>query len=59
MLPVVNNVPDPLAELERRQDEALRELDELEAKIELAIREFLAIEHATADRFGRKRKAAA
>ena len=50
---------DPLAELERRQDDALAQLDALDQRIEQALREFAAIQKDTADRFGHKQKAAA
>lgn len=59
MLPAVNKVPDPLADLERRQDEALQQLDELEAQIERALREFTAVQQTTAELVGRTQKAAA
>lgn len=59
MLTLVKTDRDPLAELEHRQDEALQQLDELERRIEQAIHDFQAVQQATADRFGRKQKAAA
>jgi hypothetical protein len=58
MLSATEQAPDPLADLERRQDEALRQLDELEAQIDKALREFSAIQQTTAELFGRKQKAA-
>jgi tetrahydromethanopterin S-methyltransferase subunit G len=51
--------PDPLLELERRQDEVLRRLDELDRRVEQAICEFVAVQKDTAERFGPKQKAAA
>ena len=33
----------PVAELEARQDQVLRDLDELERRLELALREFLVV----------------
>jgi hypothetical protein len=59
MLPTVKTAPDPLAELERRHDEALRQLEELEGQIEQAIGAFAAVQQAVAERVGRKQKAAA
>ena len=50
---------DPLSELERRQDEVLRQLDELDRRVEQATREFVAVQQQTAERFGRKQKSAA
>ena len=50
---------DPLAELERRQEDVLAQLDALDQRIELALREFAAIQKDTADRFGHRQKAAA
>lgn len=50
---------DPLQELERRHDEALQQLDQLDQKIEQALREFSAVQKDTAERFGRTQKAAA
>lgn len=50
---------DPLLELERRQDEVLQRLDELDRRVEQAIREFVAVQKDTAERFGPKQKAAA
>ena len=58
MLAAVEKAPDPLADLERRQDEALRQLDELEAQVDKALREFVAVQQSTAELFGRKQKAA-
>jgi hypothetical protein len=58
MLPAVKQASEPLADLERRQDEALRQLDELEARIDAAFRDFAAVQQITAERFGRKQKAA-
>ena len=58
MLPAVKKTPEPLADLERRQDEAIRELDALEARIDQAFRDFAAVQQITAERFGRKQKAA-
>jgi hypothetical protein len=50
---------DPLIELERRQDNVLRQLDELDHRIERALREFAAVQRDTAERFGHSQKAAA
>ncbi|HVA49868.1 MAG TPA: hypothetical protein VNH11_26110 [Pirellulales bacterium] len=50
---------DPLAELERRQDEALQQLDDLDRRVEQALREFIALAKTTAERFGRPQKTAA
>jgi hypothetical protein len=50
---------DPLAELERRQDDVLVQLDDLDRCIEQALRDFAAVQKDTADRFGQKQKAAA
>ncbi|HEV3343241.1 MAG TPA: hypothetical protein VG125_22910 [Pirellulales bacterium] len=58
MLPTIKKAPEPLADLERRQDEALRQLDELEAQIDQAFLDFAAVQQITAERFGRKQKAA-
>lgn len=58
MLPVVSKDLDPLAELDRRHDEALRQLEELEDRVERAICEFATVQQAAAERFGRKQKAA-
>lgn len=33
----------PLAELEAKQDQILRELDELDRRVEIALREFLVV----------------
>lgn len=52
-------LPDPLAELDRRQDEVLAQLDELDRRIEQALREFTALQKATAERFAAPTKAAA
>ena len=52
-------LPDPLAELDRRQDEVLAQLDELDRRIEQALREFTALQQATAERFAAPTKAAA
>jgi CII-binding regulator of phage lambda lysogenization HflD len=50
---------DPLVELERRQDEVLRQLDELDLRIEEALSTFAAVQKETAELFGRRQKAAA
>ena len=50
---------DPLLELDRRQDEVLQRLDELDRRVEQAIREFVAVQQDTTERFGPKQKAAA
>lgn len=51
--------PDPLAELDRRQDEVLAQLDQLDRRIEQALREFTALQNAAAERFASPTKAAA
>lgn len=50
---------DPLLDLERRQDEVLQRLDELDRRVEQAIREFVAVQKDTTERFAPKQKAAA
>lgn len=50
---------DPLAELDRRQDDALRQLDELDRRVEQALRDFVAVHQQPAERFGRPQKKAA
>lgn len=52
-------VTAPLNDLERRHDDALRQLEELDQKIERALGEFSAVQKETAERFGRTQKAAA
>lgn len=53
MLSVVD-ATDPFAELDRRQEEVLRQLDDLDRRIEQAIREFAAVQQDAAERFSRK-----
>lgn len=50
---------DPLAELDRRQDEVLAQLDELDRRVEQALVEFTALQKAAAERFAPAAKAAA
>ena len=59
MMFTIVEASDPLADLERRQDEVLRQLDELDRRVEQATREFVAVQQRTAERFGRKQKNAA
>lgn len=56
---IVTASSDPLIELEHRQDNVLRQLDELDQRIEQALREFAVVQKETAERFGRPQKAAA
>lgn len=53
------SLSDPLGELERRHDDALRQLDELEKKIEQALKEFSDVQKDAVERLGRPQKAAA
>lgn len=50
---------DPLAELDRRQDDVLRQLEDLDRRIEQALSDFTAVQKDAAERFGRTQKAAA
>ncbi|HVX13823.1 MAG TPA: hypothetical protein VHC22_21755 [Pirellulales bacterium] len=50
---------DPIADLERRHDDVLRQLDDLDRRVEQALRDFAIVQKDTAERFGRKQKAAA
>lgn len=59
MPPVTAKDTDPLSELDRRHDDALRQLDELDQEIERALNAFSAVQKETAERFGRTQKAAA
>lgn len=59
MPPPTVSLSDPLGELERRHDDALRQLDELDKKIEQALKEFSDVQQDAAERFGRTQKAAA
>lgn len=50
---------DPLIELDRRHDQVLEQLDDLDRRIEQALASFSAVQKDTAERFGRPQKAAA
>lgn len=53
------NETDPLSELDRRHDDALRQLEELDRRIEQALKEFCAVQQEAGERFGRTQKVAA
>lgn len=55
----IANETDPLSELDRRHDDALRQLDELDQRLEQALKEFSAVQKDAAERYGRTQKAAA
>ncbi|HET6882920.1 MAG TPA: hypothetical protein VFI31_22315 [Pirellulales bacterium] len=50
---------DPLLELDRRHDQVLEQLEDLDRRIEQALSSFTAVQKDTAERFGRTQQAAA